>query len=71
MSYYVYDNWTINKARVHRGSCSYCNDGRGIHSNPSGKNSKWHGPFATVAEADATAMSLKRAIADHCKSCAP
>lgn len=71
MTYYVYDNWTINKARVHHASCSYCNDGRGIHSNPSGKNSKWHGPFDTVTEADAKAHSLRRVITDHCKSCAP
>jgi len=71
MSYFVYDNWTIDKARVHRSSCSHCNEGRGIHGNPSGKNSKWHGPFETVAAADAKAKSLRRNITDRCRSCVP
>jgi hypothetical protein len=71
MSYYVYDNWTINKARVHRGSCSYCNEGRGIHANPSGRSSRWHGPYDSVPKADQKARSLKREITDHCRSCVP
>jgi hypothetical protein len=26
--YYVYENWTHDRARIHKGDCGYCNDGR-------------------------------------------
>lgn len=70
-TYWVYDNWTINKARVHYGNCSYCNEGRGIHSSSSGKNSRWLGPFGAVDEADDVARRQKRAITDRCSVCSP
>jgi hypothetical protein len=31
MDYRVYENWTIDKAIVHKAACRFCNDGRGIH----------------------------------------
>lgn len=71
MTFHVYDNWTINKARVHRSTCSYCRDGQGIHGNPNGRNSRWHGPFLTLVEAEKVAKSLKRVISDHCRFCSP
>jgi hypothetical protein len=30
MKYYVYENWTNTFAKVHRGGCTFCNDGRGF-----------------------------------------
>ena len=27
-SFYVYENWTHDRARVHKGECPYCNHGR-------------------------------------------
>jgi hypothetical protein len=31
MSYWIYENWTAeNKAKLHEGSCSFCNEGLGI-----------------------------------------
>jgi hypothetical protein len=30
MTFYVYENWTHDRARLHRGECGYCNDGSGL-----------------------------------------
>ncbi len=32
MSFYVYENWTHNRARIHRGTCGYCNNGQGTQA---------------------------------------
>ena len=33
MAFWIYENWTAeNKAVIHRGDCSFCNEGKGIHS---------------------------------------
>jgi hypothetical protein len=45
MDYRVYENWTIDKAIVHKAACRFCNDGRGIHRADEGHNGLWHGPF--------------------------
>ena len=29
MEYWVYENWTVKKARIHEGPCPYCNHGQG------------------------------------------
>ena len=65
MEFWVYENWTVvagGKARVHRGECRYCNHGAGqrIYPNPSGRNGRWHGPFATEHDAMNFANSLGR-----------
>lgn len=41
MGYYVYENWTTKQARVHTGSCSYCNRGQGTRRQDSGRNGRW------------------------------
>ncbi len=53
MSYWIYENWTAeNKAKLHEGSCSFCNEGLGIHDDKEeGMNGRWHGPFNTFSEA--------------------
>lgn len=47
MEYWVYENWTLKRARVHVDRCSYCNNGKGLQPVDSGRNGKWHGPFST------------------------
>ncbi len=71
MSFYVYENWIIDKAIVHRGECSWCKDGRGVHGRNTTNSSIWHGPFATAGEALATAKSRKRERTDACARCSP
>lgn len=50
-AYYVYENWTNTFAKLHRGTCPYCNDGQGFQGRgtktPSGQ---WHGPYHSADE---------------------
>ncbi len=71
MNFWVYENWTIDKAIVHKATCSYCNDGAGIHRDSSHKNSEWHGPFSERGDAFKKADDTKRKDIRGCKSCAP
>ena len=49
--YWVYENWTHKRTRVHLAECGHCNHGRGTQASHSGRNSKWHGPFSDRAMA--------------------
>jgi hypothetical protein len=64
MSYWVYENWRAeDKAVIHDGTCSYCNNGKGCHPNPLGdSNGQWRGPFRTVAEAESAAKATGRRV---------
>ena len=44
--YWVYENWTVKRARVHLAGCGNCNHGRGKQQTDSGRNGRWYGPFA-------------------------
>lgn len=68
MRYYIYENWTAkNKAVIHRGTCGYCNEGRGCHENPLGsRNGRWHGPFDSIEEAKGAAVNTGRTVQQHC-----
>ena len=70
MSYWVYENWTHDKAIIHRDSCAYCNNGRGIHGVSSGANDEWHGPYELRDDAEAKANATGRTEVRGCKSCA-
>jgi hypothetical protein len=70
-AYYVYENWVRDKAIVHRGSCSFCNDGNGLHGSRYTKSSRWHGPFATSSEAMTKAGACRKARTGGCSHCAP
>jgi F-type H+/Na+-transporting ATPase subunit beta len=70
MNYYVYEDDKRQYARVHLGNCQYCNQGKGIFlTHPI--TTRWHGPFATVADAQAFALSLKKKNAGSCGHCLP
>jgi hypothetical protein len=71
MTYYVYENWTHETARLHLDGCSFCNQGRGIHATDSGRNGKWYGPFADRATAMMKMMSLRRNDTGPCGTCHP
>jgi hypothetical protein len=59
MDYWVYENWTVKKAKIHRSDCSHCNEGPGTHPGSNDRNEQWHGPFSTVAAA--TQAAARRA----------
>jgi hypothetical protein len=52
---WVYENWTLRKAVLHRGECGACKHGRGQHGGGETENGKWHGPYssADTARSDA------------------
>lgn len=71
LSFYVYDNKFVDKAIVHRGNCSFCNDGVGLHGSPTTKSSTWHGPYPSGSAALAKAKSCGRARTEGCSVCSP
>jgi len=71
MTYYVYDDLPTNSAKLHVSSCSYCNNGKGFQPNVTGMNTKWHGPFNTLQEAEEIAVGTGRKYIDKCKVCNP
>jgi hypothetical protein len=46
-SYWVYENWTHRRIRVHRATCSFCNDGRGLGIGRNGRNDTWYGDYSS------------------------
>ena len=68
-SWWVYENWTHKRARIHRGDCGYCQDGRGSQPADSGRNGRWLGPFGDRALAVAAANALKREDTKACPNC--
>ncbi len=72
MIYYVYENWQAegHKARIHKSSCSYCNNGVGIHPDAGTQHGQWLGPFNTFAEAHDAAVRTGGKVS-MCKHCNP
>lgn len=70
MSYYVYENWTHDRARIHKSNCGFCNDGAAKQSARSDRNGQWHGPFERE-EAFAKASTLGCENVRPCPICDP
>lgn len=70
-SYWVYENWTHKRARVHLAECTRCNNGRGIHPGASARNGTWHGPIAKRDAAYAKAKATGQHNVAGCAFCAP
>ena len=69
--YWVYENNIHKKTRVHLASCSFCQNGRGIHGGGKRRSGIWFGPFATIGEADSKAGLQKQPDNRHCQECLP
>ena len=69
--FWVYDNWTNKAATVHRGSCVWCNDGRGTRGRKATAHGEWLGPFKTAAQAWARAERTRRETLWPCRFCKP
>lgn len=67
--YWVYENWTHNKAIIHQGDCSYCNNGKGMHAGSTNRNGQWLGPFNTTVQANKVAKSTERDEVRPCQNC--
>jgi hypothetical protein len=69
--YWVYENWTNRRVRVHRGECGHCKDGHGCQIEDPGRNGKWHGPFNDRSEVFDVAKRLARLDTKSCAVCSP
>jgi len=71
MGLWIYESFIAKRARIHLGSCRYCNDGDGVGGNKDNDDDKWHGPFDTFAEAESMAKSLNQKDTKPCGVCKP
>lgn len=70
-NYFVYENWTAeDKAVIHLGTCPFCNQGKGIHTNKGTHNGRWLGPFTPLSSAEKAARDTGRPVR-YCKNCSP
>lgn len=70
-SYFVYENWTGRHARIHRGTCRYCNHGKGLRPQSAGQNGEWYGPFATKDQASKKLKEMNYRDTQDCAICMP
>jgi 4-hydroxy-tetrahydrodipicolinate synthase len=68
--FFVYENWLAgpHKIVLHRGTCGQCNHGKGRPAGHDANHARWHGPFATLAEARQMAHEMPNIlIRSECK----
>ena len=70
MNWWVYEDDVTKRVRVHRATCSDCNDGQGKSGSRLPDN-RWHGPFPARQEAIDKALSTGRKDAKGCGNCLP
>jgi len=66
MSFFFYQNWHRERARLHHGYCSHCKDGSGTQLHDSGRNGSWHGPIDKRSVAASMLMSFGYADSACC-----
>ena len=70
VEFYIYENWHAgpHKAVLHRASCGQCNNGKGRPSGHDANHARWHGPYATLAEARSASQTMTGVlIRSECK----
>jgi 4-hydroxy-tetrahydrodipicolinate synthase len=68
--FFVYENWLAgpHKIVVHRSNCGQCNHGKGRPAGHDANHARWHGPYATLAEARQVAHDMPGVlIRSECK----
>lgn len=66
--FWVYENWTVHVATLHRGDCRSCNHGTGQFCGGETRNGKWHGRYDSE-EAARSAPLKPRSMLRDCASC--
>jgi len=69
-NFFVYENWAAgpHKAVLHRSNCGQCSNGKARPAGHSANHARWHGPYATLAEARQTVQTLPSVlIRSECK----
>jgi F-type H+/Na+-transporting ATPase subunit beta len=67
--YWVYENWTRKRARLHLAECRFCKDGRGVQRQLSDDNGRWLGPFSERSAALEALERTERPDRRTCKHC--
>jgi 4-hydroxy-tetrahydrodipicolinate synthase len=70
VDFYIYENWLAgpHKIVVHRSTCGQCNHGKGRPAGHDVNHARWHGPYATLAEARTAAHDMTNVlIRSECK----
>jgi 4-hydroxy-tetrahydrodipicolinate synthase len=70
ISFFIYENWLAGPRKVvlHRSTCGQCKHGKGRPSGHDIDHARWHGPYATLAEAREVAHQLTGVlIRSECK----
>jgi hypothetical protein len=64
MPFYIYENWQAgaHKAKLHRGSCGHCKDGRGKAGGYDPKHAKWSERFDNLESARSALSALPNVI---------
>ncbi|RRB06836.1 hypothetical protein [Larkinella rosea] len=74
-SIYFYFNYPNRKVRLHRGQCSFCNEGAGAQRTIHGEdNGGWRGPFDSYERAGEAAKLVAKEMgieATNCSRCNP
>ena len=68
--FFVYENWLAgpHKIVLHRSTCGQCNHGKGRPAGHDANHARWHGPYATLAEARQVAHEMPGVlIRSECK----
>jgi 4-hydroxy-tetrahydrodipicolinate synthase len=68
--FFIYENWAAgpHKIVLHRASCGQCNHGKGRPAGHDANHSRWHGPYAALAETrDAAHAMTGVLIRSECK----
>lgn len=70
VAYWVYEDRPTNRARIHRATCRFCNDGTGLHGSRLPDN-RWIGPLESSERALEVALDTERKDIAECKFCRP
>ena len=70
VAYWVYEDGPTNQTRIHKATCRFCNDGRGLHGSRLPDN-RWIGPLESAEVALDVAMDTERKNIAECKICRP
>jgi 4-hydroxy-tetrahydrodipicolinate synthase len=70
VEFFIYENWAAgpHKIVLHRGTCGQCSHGKGRPAGHDANHARWHGPYATVAQAREAAHGMTGVlIRSECK----
>jgi 4-hydroxy-tetrahydrodipicolinate synthase len=70
VEFFIYENWAAGPRKIvlHRGSCGQCSHGKGRPAGHDTNHARWHGPYATLAQAREAAHAMTGVlIRSECK----